>query len=190
MRLFVAVELPPSVVTAADAAGRLLRERISQIAPRARLTWVAVDHLHVTIRFIGDVDEEKATEIGGALGPALESPPFTIALGHVGAFPGRGAPRALWLTLVTDSEALVALEEAVSARLEQAGIPRESRPFNPHVTLARVREPAGLRGPDLLAGLPAPSHAGGRIDAITLFASRLSSRGPTYTALRRMSLRG
>ena len=140
--------------------------------------------------FIGDVDEEKATEIGGALGPALERPPFTIALGHVGAFPGRGAPRALRLTLVTDSEALVGLEEAVSARLEQAGIPRESRPFNPHVTLARVREPAGLRGPDLLAGLPAPPHAGGRIDAITLFASRLSSQGPTYTALRRLSLRG
>lgn len=190
MRLFVAVELPPSLVATADSVGRLLRERISQIAPRARLTWVATDHMHVTIRFIGEVDGEKATAIGDVLGAALEAPPFTMALGHIGAFPRSGAPRALWLGLTTEPESLAFLEQEVSARLARVGVPREPRPFSAHLTLARVREPAGLRASAVVEGLAASPHAGARIDAITLFASRLSPQGPTYTALRRTSLHG
>lgn len=188
MRLFVAVELPPPVVIAADTVARELRERIAQIAPRARLTWVAPERMHVTVRFIGEVNDETATAIRGVLAPALDSPPLAFVLGDVGAFPTRGAPRALWLGLRSASEAVAALETEVSRRLAQAGVPPESRPFTPHVTLARVREAAGLRASALLADV-APPAARGRIDAITLFASRLSPRGSTYTALQRTGLR-
>jgi len=188
MRLFVAVELPPPVVIAADTVARELRERISHTAPRARLTWVAPDRMHVTVRFIGEVNDDMATAIRDVLGPPLESPPVAFALGEVGAFPTRGAPRALWLGLTAASEAVAALETEISGRLAQVGVPRESRPFTPHVTLARVREAAGLRASAVLADV-APPAARGRIDAITLFASRLSPRGPTYTALQRTGLR-
>ena len=190
MRLFVAVELPPSIVSAGQSVAEELRHRITHISPRARLTWVAPEHMHVTIRFIGEVNDEQAAAVARVLSPPIQMPAFQIALGEVGAFPGRGAPRTLWLALSAASQEFEALEKEVSERLEQVGVAPESRPFRAHVTLARVREPAGLRASALLAGIPVPPHAGGRVDAITLFASRLSPRGPTYTARQRTLLRG
>ena len=190
MRLFVAIELPPAVVSAAEAVAQSLRERVARIAPHARLTWVAPDRLHVTVRFIGEVDDERAAAIGRVLGPPLQTPSFTIAAGAAGAFPARGAPRALWLALTSAPGVLADLEREVSARLDRAGVAWDARPFRPHVTLARVREPAGLRASALLAGVEAPPHGSGCVDAITLFVSRLSPRGPTYGVLQRTSLGG
>jgi len=188
MRLFVAVELPPPVIAAAAAAGQLLRERVAGVAPGARLTWVAPDRMHVTLRFLGQVNDEQAAAIAGTLAHPFETPSFTIGLGDIGAFPRRGAPRSIWIALAAGGEACRRLEHELSGRLDRVGIPRDPRPFSPHLTAARVREPAGLRWP-AIADVAVPLHPGGPVDAITLFESRLSSRGPTYTALQRTTLR-
>ena len=188
MRLFVAVELPASVITVAAAVSEELRERVARVAPRARLTWVAADRLHVTLRFLGQVGDDQAAAIAQALAPPFDVPPFPLGLGDVGTFPGRGAPRTVWIALARGAEACRSLAGGVSARLDLVGIPREPR-LIPHLTLARVREPGGLRG-QVLTDVVVPPHPGGSADAITLFESRLSSRGPTYTALQRTPLRG
>jgi 2'-5' RNA ligase len=145
--------------------------------------------MHITIRFLGEVPDDRADAITRALAGPLATPAFPVALGAPGLFPTRGAPRTFWIALDGDAAGAHRLEAEVSSRLEELGIPREARPFSPHLTLARVREAGGLRGTAVLAGLTVPPHAGGRVDAITLFESRLSSARPTYTALQRTPLR-
>jgi 2'-5' RNA ligase len=189
VRLFVAVELPPPARAAAAIASQILRERVIHDAPRARLTWVAADRMHITVRFLGETSPDSVNTIATSLAAPLNSARFTLALGDAGAFPARGAPRALWLAISDGGAGLRALEEEVSARLVRVGVPRESRPFSPHLTLARVRDPAGLPGARIVQGVTAPPHPGGLVDAITLFESRLSPKGPMYTALQHTPLR-
>jgi RNA 2',3'-cyclic 3'-phosphodiesterase len=119
----------------------------------------------------------------------LDTVAFTLTLGGVGAFPPRGAPRVLWLGIAQGLTDLKCLERDVTRRLQIAGIPEDSHAFNPHLTLARVRDPQGLRLPADLTGVVEPRHGSTHIDAITLFESRLSPRGPTYLPLRRTPLR-
>ena len=80
------------------------------------------------------------------------------------------------------------LERAVSQRLETL-VPAEDRPYAPHLTLARVKEPAGLSRAALFQGLTSRQFGRVHVDAITLFESRLSPKGPTYVALQRTALR-
>ncbi len=187
MRLFVAIELPRAVIAAATVVSQSLRERVALVAPAARVTWVSPDRLHVTLRFLGQMGDGQAAAIARVMAHPFEVPAFTISFGDVGTFPERGAPRAVWIALTAGLDACRRLEADVSSRLEPLGIPREPRPFSPHLTLARVREGSGLRG-TALTGITMPRPASGPIDAITLFESRLSSRGPTYIALQRTSL--
>jgi 2'-5' RNA ligase len=89
----------------------------------------------------------------------------------------------LWAGVASGRDELLAAEREISARLARLGIPKEVRPYSPHLTLARVREPAGLRSARLLDGLTDQSLGTVRVDAITLFHSKLSPKGPTYTPL-------
>src|SRR3954453_8197259 len=118
MRLFIAVELPPSVAAAATAASEALRERVRQRAPHARLSWVAPDRMHLTVRFLGEMNPDRGTAIAEALAAPLDGNPFQLTLGAAGAFPGRGVPRAVWLAVNDGHSALRAVEESISARLD------------------------------------------------------------------------
>jgi 2'-5' RNA ligase len=84
----------------------------------------------------------------------------------------------------------VATEQRVSERLARAGIAAEPRPYTPHLTLARVREAAGLRSAGLLEATGEATLGTTTVEAITLFESRLSPQGPTYVALQKTSLAG
>jgi RNA 2',3'-cyclic 3'-phosphodiesterase len=188
VRLFVAVELPPAALAAAATVSAVVRERVERRAPAAHVTWIPTERMHLTIRFLGEVASSRVPALIDALSPPLETAMFTVALGDPGAFPARGAPRVLWIGFSEGGESLGRLEQEVSARLENAGIPPETRPFSPHLTLARVRDSRGLRLSALLEGVVVPPGSSGLIDAITLFESRLSPKGPTYTALHRTPL--
>ena len=192
MRLFIAVELPPPVLATASAMSRALQERLLKLSPKARLTWVPPDRMHLTIRFLGDVNHVTRAAVEAAVAAPLDTTAFALTLGAAGAFPPRGAPRVLWLGIAQGLTDLKRLEREVSGRLEIAGVPPDSHAFNPHLTLARVRDPQGLRWPAPPEGVlhpEAPAHSSALIDAITLFESRLSPKGPTYTPLRRTALR-
>ena len=190
MRLFVAVEIAPAVAAAAAALIERLRERAKRLAPRSRITWVPADRLHVTVRFIGNVDADRADAVGQVLAPPLGQAPFDLTLAGVGSFPPKGPPRVLSSGVTDGREPLVAIEERVSERLARVGIAAEPRPYTPHLTLARVREAGGLRPAALLEATGEATLGTTTVEAITLFESRLSPKGPAYVALQRTSLAG
>jgi 2'-5' RNA ligase len=185
VRLFTAIELGNEARAEIAAAGAELRRRIAAKAPRARLTWVAPERLHLTVRFIGEADESQAARIVAALRDPLPFPPFSMSLDRFGGFPASGPPRVLWVGVGTGADSVVQGEAAISDRLAALGLAREERAYRPHLTLARVRDAAGLRTAWLFEGLRAPS-APTAVDAITLFQSRLSPKGPTYTVVERI----
>ena len=190
MRLFVGIEISPAVVAATLDLIAQLQTAGATLAPRSRITWVTAERFHITLRFIGHVSETRIGEIRAALAPPLALDPFDLTIAGVGTFPPKGPPRVVWAGLTGGRAQLVAIEPTVSDRLAQAGVPREERPYNPHLTLARVRDAAGLRSAPLLDSLRDISLGTTSVDAITLFESRLSPNGPTYVALARTPLAG
>ncbi|HET9195235.1 MAG TPA: RNA 2',3'-cyclic phosphodiesterase [Vicinamibacterales bacterium] len=188
MRLFVAVDIAPAVAEAAAALIEQLRERAIRLAPRSRISWVTADRLHVTVRFIGNVDADRADAVRRVLAPPLGQAPFDLTLAGVRAFPPKGPPRVLWSDVSNGREPLLAIEQRVGERLARTGIAAEERPYNPHLTLARVREAVGLRSAALLESAAETTLGTTAVEAITLFESRLSPKGPTYVALQRTSL--
>lgn len=188
MRLFVAVEVGAPLMVAAQALAADLRRRAETLAPGSRITWIPAPLLHLTLRFVGNADAATATAIADALRPAINRRPFDLQFSGAGVFPLRGAPRVFWAGVTAGVDDLVALEVEVSSRLQRMGIPPDDRVFSPHLTLARVREAAGLPGEAVLAGLEQAPVGTSHVDAITLFESRLSPKGPTYVPLQRTPL--
>lgn len=188
MRLFVAIELDETVRNAAARLVARLERRVATLAPKARIGWVPPDRMHLTVRFIGWVDDEQAARIRRALEPPLRVPAFSIRVDTLGTFPPRGAPRVLWVGVHDDSGALSDVERDVTARLQPLGIPPDDRPYTPHLTLARVRETAGLKSEPLGTRLGTTALGVSRVSAVTLFESRLSPKGPTYVPLQRTPL--
>ena len=188
MRLFVAVDLAPAVVSTASVLVEDMRARVVALATRARITWIPPERLHLTVRFIGNADETLSVAIGAALAPPLTAAPFDLTFRGVGAFPGSGKPQVLWAAVEAGMAQLQAVEREVTVRLSTVGILPEPRPYNPHLTLARVRDAAGLRTKSLFANLENTSLGTTRVEAITLYESRLSAQGPAYRALQRIAL--
>jgi 2'-5' RNA ligase len=189
VRLFTAVEVGEAVTAEAARVMAELRRRVTG-EHGAKLTWVSPDRMHLTLRFIGEVDEAHAARVAEALTPPLAMPPFQIAWQGLHAFPGPRRPRVLVCDVSRGRDRLLDLEDAVSARLETVGIPREARPYAPHLTLARVREAGRLKTPELFRGLESERLGTTLVEAITLFHSHLSPKGPSYTSLLRTHLEG
>lgn len=167
-RLFVSVELPADVKT---TLARLVGD-----VPGAR--WLEPDELHLTLRFIGEVDGVVFQDVLAAL-DEVRLAEFTLRLEGVGHFPPRGEPRILWAG-IGRSAALVALHNKVESALVRAGVEPERRKFAPHVTLARLRgTPTRAVGSFIaLHGLyrSAPFTVGD----FQLFSSNLSGKRPVH----------
>jgi 2'-5' RNA ligase len=169
IRLFVALSLPET-----------LRLRLSSLGggvPGAR--WVKPENLHLTLRFIGEVDHGAADDLDAALG-GIVAPAFDLSLAGVGYFGKANATRLLWAGVQPD-DALNQLQSKVEAAVTQAGFPAEQRRFSPHVTLARPKRAPAERIEEFIAN-QAGFHAGPiTIDHFTLFSSFLSAKGAIYT---------
>ena len=189
MRLFVAVTLDFAVAQKIADFIDELRRKASRLAPGARITWVSPEQLHVTVRFIGEVDAAQAAAIAVVLRPEFTTRRFEMILEGAGAFPATGAPRVLWTGIGGGADAISALEQQVSERLAVGGVEREDRPYRPHLTLARVRDASGLRSGPLIEKLAGRRFGATLVDAITLFQSRTSPKGATYMPLQRTPLR-
>jgi 2'-5' RNA ligase len=190
VRLFVAVEIDEPVrIAAADAAARF-RARLSQQRPDLDARWVPADNLHITLWFIGEVNDLRAAAIVDVLQPPFRHEPFELRLAGLGAFPPSGAPRVFWLGVSAGQEGLRVLHDETGARLRPLGFEDERRPYSAHLTIARVKDAPRGSGPivrEVLAGIPA--EAGPAIvSAVTLFRSRVSSKGSTYEPVARVPL--
>jgi 2'-5' RNA ligase len=188
VRLFTAIELGEGVQAEGAALVAELRQRAARLAPSAKITWVPAERLHLTLRFIGEVDDQRADQIVHALRAPVPLKPFVTRWEGLGAFPPKRAPRVLWVAVSHGAEQLARVYEVISMRLRAAGISDEDRPYSPHLTLARVRDDAGLRVSPLFEGLSGRLGETS-VEAITLFQSKLSPKGPTYVALQRTPVR-
>ena len=187
MRLFIACETGAAVGDAAAGLIEELRGRVARLAPHARLTWVPRERLHFTVRFIGSLEDSRVPALRDALAAPLRVPPFEAVVHGVGVFPDRRPPRVIWAGLRSGTVEMVALATAVNQRIDRlvGGDPEELRP---HLTLARVKEPHGLRSTALLAGLEGVALGVTRVEAVTLFESRQSSGGLQYVPLMKTAL--
>ena len=174
MRLFTAIELTESARAAIAGEQRALGQG------RGQLRLVRPEQMHLTLVFIGEVSESRAAAIADLMTSDLPVQPFRMGFGGLGAFPARGAPRVLYLDVVTGMSAAIELHDKVSDRLVSAGVRRDERPFHPHLTLGRWRESRPSDRPGVSARTEV---AAVEVDRVTLFQSRLSSSGSAYTRL-------
>ena len=169
MRLFVALALPDSV-----AEGLVL---LQNGVPGAR--WSTREQLHLTLRFIGEVDGRDAQAIDDALA-SIRSPRFTLELKGVGEFGSRN-PRALWAG-VRDGTPVEHLQRKVESAVQRVGIAPEERRFSPHITLARLKGAPRDRIITFLASHALYASEPFAVNGFILYSSRLSANGSLYRA--------
>jgi RNA 2',3'-cyclic 3'-phosphodiesterase len=183
VRLFLAVELDEAVRRAAADTARTLAAALDRQGIRRGVSWVAPENLHFTLHFLGEVDEPTSRAVVDRVSPALSAAPFDLALAGLGTFPPSGPPRVIWLGVAEGARELAAVHAEIGRRLEGLGVPLERRPLSAHLTIGRVKSPLGPRLHDVLAGASLAREARCRVDHVTLFESRLSPRGATYSVI-------
>ncbi|HSD80223.1 MAG TPA: RNA 2',3'-cyclic phosphodiesterase [Solirubrobacteraceae bacterium] len=189
IRSFVAVLLPEDLRQRVDAAAAPLRERAAALG--VRVSWGRAETFHLTLRFLGAIDEARVERVREAMAEAAAATaPFTVGLGGFGGFPSARSPRVVWLGLTAGDEALAGLHARLEQALAARGIPPEGRAFHGHLTLGRARD---LRGAPELAALvsaPAPPLGEARVDAVHLMRSELAPTGARHSVLARAPLGG
>lgn len=172
VRTFLAIPLSEEV---RREAGRI-RGRLAEALPRVR--WAAPETLHLTLKFFGDVPEESLERIGEVvLSVGRLQPPFRVEFVGVGAFPSPARPRVFWLGVKGD--ALPPFHAALEEALAAIGIPRDDRPFSPHLTLGRSRDRTAA--PRALLDAYREATCGALlVDKIVLFESRLHPSGAIH----------
>ena len=181
-RVFCAVELPDEVRAAAAAhAARLRRD-----FPDARASWSRPESLHVTLKFLGEIEWARVEDLSRAARAAAEgSGPFALSVEEAGTFPPRGAARVLWLGVEDSSGGLARLQRRLEDECEAAGFEREARAFKPHLTLARLRTPKDARAlSEAHRRLTFDAHTF-KVTELIVMRSELAPGGSRYTPLSR-----
>lgn len=188
MRLFVAVETGPETAESVALVVAELKRRLATAEPAVRVSWVEPERVHLTLRFIGEVDESKDRAIRACLQRGVPLLPFRVEVGGLSAFPDRGPMRVLWVGLTAGVEQLAVLEKLVSKRLLQAGVAADRSAFHPHVTVGRLRTSTTLRPSQLFQGIEDVTLGSIDVTGYTLFESRPTAHGSEYVPLLRTRL--
>ncbi len=196
IRTFIAVELSSALRGRIGdlqqrVKGELARE-LRRRAPDARIQWVRTESMHLTVKFLGDVTEDSIKDIEHALARIAQGhAAFSVEVAGLGVFPGARAPRVLWLGLAGEVDRLAALAQALDEALADLGYPRERRPFQPHLTLARIKD----RGREVGQALGGTGWLDQRtmlgsleVTALSLIKSDLTPGGAIYTRLAEFEL--
>jgi len=186
MRVFLAVEATAEVMARLAALQEILR------GAGASVSWTSPAGFHVTLRFLGEVEEAGIPPLATALAAvAARHAPFAVRVAGAGAFPSARRPRTIWAGVTEGEAPLRALAAAVKAAAVRAGFPPEERPFRAHLTLGRVREPRGTERLTRLLDAHAADDLGALpVTAVSVMRSELSPQGARYTALHRLPLTG
>jgi 2'-5' RNA ligase len=147
-------------------------------------------NLHLTLHFLGEIDEARLPILSDVLAPALDLDAPRVALAGWGVFPPRGPARVVWLGVTAGAGTLTAAHAVIGERLRSAGITPDARPFSPHLTVGRVKVPSGQHWSRLAAGMPPVPVCEWDQPSCTLFQSHLSPAGPTYRALLNIPFAG
>ncbi len=181
MRMFIAVDLDDaSRALVADEQRRALR----RVRERSSLRLVDAQQVHVTLAFLGEVPPPLSDRVADAMQqPVTGVMPFQLRIGGLGVFPARGAPRVLWLGVQHGARELIAVHSAVARRLEALRVMLEDRAFHPHVTIARWRDARPSDRSLVEKDGARTAVVEMTVDRVTLFESRLSSKGASHHPL-------
>jgi len=183
-RTFVAAALDAQAVSALQG----LADRLCRGAWGGAFRWSAPDTWHLTIKFVGDVPEKRMERLTRAVADAaLMVQPFTFSLQGLGCFPSLRRPSILWVGIEEPSGRLARLAQGVDIALAREGWPAETRPFHPHLTIARARSVVGQQQAAALAEDLAQRSsrplAQVFVDQIVVYGSVLTPQGPVHTPL-------
>jgi len=185
MRTFIAIEIPAEIKAALAALQTELR-RVG-----ADVNWTRAENIHLTLKFLGEVDERLIGEIEKVcVDSVAEFRPFALSLNDTGVFPDSRQPRVLWAGLSGEVEKVIEMQRRLDERLALIGFEREEKAWRPHLTIGRVKSNRKTR--ELLAlatshSLPALSF---EVREIVLMKSELQPAGARYTPMAKAYLRG
>lgn len=159
---------------------------LRSLMPEVRAGWERCEKLHITLKFLGDVEEARVADLmSAAAGAAQSVSPFGVRINGAGSFPPRGPARILWLGVEDDSGALARLQHRLEEECEAKGFAREARPFHPHITIARLRRPEGARRLAMIHQEKGFAPAEASVADFVLMRSELGPGGSRYTELSR-----
>lgn len=176
MRLFTGIEIP-------DDVKDRLEVLIEHLRPTANLKWSPVYNLHITTKFIGEWPSSRLEELAFALRDVTGPGPINCEVSGLGWFPNARSPRVFWAGIECGAS-LAELASATESVLERLGIAREDRPFSPHLTLARIRQPAPLNELRQSVSKLDSQHFGAfTVSQFHLYLSEPGASGSVYTKL-------
>ncbi len=182
MRTFIAIELSDEIKTTLA----LIQSHLKYSS--ADVKWVAKDNIHLTLKFLGEITEEKCEKVKAALDVIAKSTkPFELSIKDIGAFPKIDYPRVIWVGLNTGAKESTELAGKVDEALSKLGVEKESRPFAAHLTIGRVRS---VKNKEALKKKVLTFQGSGdrvqgseKISSVILFQSKLTPTGSIYTKL-------
>jgi 2'-5' RNA ligase len=188
MRTFIAIELPQGIKDS------LARTQNQLKAAGADVKWVEPANIHLTLKFLGEIDEKKLEKINSILEEAAQDKnSFSARIFSLGAFPGINSPRVIWVGIDQGDKEIREIAKALEDEIAKIGIPKEDRPFSSHITIGRTRSPKNRE--KLVQELNQLANNFGRenlefaVEKIVLFKSTLTPKGPIYEALKDANLK-
>ncbi len=178
IRCFVAIEIPVHVQKVFEKIQNELRTEIG------KASWTKIGNFHLTLKFLGDVKKDSISDICNAIDKvATKQKPFSLEFGGIGTFPNLSRPRVLWIGLKQGGKITTGLSKYINNALLHCDVKSDER-FHPHVTLARLRQHADLRGyVDLFEEYQTIQNTSMAVDEITLVKSELRPTGAVYTPI-------
>jgi len=187
MRTFIAIELPSEIKDSL----RRLQEKLK--ASKADVKWVEPNNIHLTLKFLGEIDDKKLEEIIKIIDDtAKEKNKFQIHISSLGAFPKIDFPRVIWVGVDIGDKETKQIAQELEEKIAKIGIPKEDRPFSSHITIGRTR--SSLNREKLAQDLKNKAELNGErlefyVTKIILFKSTLTPRGPIYETLNETNLK-
>ncbi len=188
MRAFIAIELPKKIK---DALAQL-QQKLKSTGADAK--WVAPENIHLTIKFLGEINDEQLGKITLILEETAKNhSSFQLRINSIGVFPKINFPRVIWVGADLGDEECKKIAAELEEKTAQTGIPKEKREFSSHITIARVRSPSNrdklVQELDNLAGYFPKTNLQFNAAKITLFKSTLTPKGPIYEVQKEASLK-
>jgi 2'-5' RNA ligase len=189
IRSFIAIELPDEVKSALDRLQAQLKT-----GGHSSVKWADPYGIHLTLKFLGDIAVAKVGEITGAIEAAAQGiSPFHLEVRGLGAFPNFRRVRVVWVGVEGELARLNQLQRGIESNLAPLGFAPESRPFTPHLTLGRLREPASPAEQQsvgqLIAGTRFEAAYGFDVDSVSLMRSQLTRDGAIYSQISSVKLK-
>lgn len=184
IRTFIAIDVPSKIK---DDIFEIQKELVKSVGEGIK--WEEKEKFHITLKFLGDVNEEAINSIHHVLSESLSGfGNFAITYKGIGCFPDLKHPRVIWIGCEDQSGKLFTLQKLVEEKMSELGFEKENKDYHPHITLGRVKNPKNLTG--LIKKIESINFEArtGEVEEVLIMKSDLKPTGSVYTVLRKIKL--